>query len=159
MASFRRTDKAPSHSLQDYKNPSFVQQYILGVARDFLLKDLSATVESDAQEFIRKFKPIDVSVVIDNLITNAKKAKATTINFNISHPNKDSVHIIVTDNGNGFDKGINDLSEVFGKGFTRTEGSGLGLHHVKHVLGEMNGTIEAKRIEPKGAMFIIIISK
>ena len=56
---------------------AYVDQYVTGVARDFLFKKMSLSVESDGKGFVQLFKPIDVSVVIDNLISNAKKARAT----------------------------------------------------------------------------------
>jgi signal transduction histidine kinase len=49
---------------------------------------------------------------------------------------------------------------VFEKGFTKTDGSGLGLYHVQQVLGEMNGTIEISEIKGiKGAAFLVRIAK
>jgi signal transduction histidine kinase len=138
---------------------NYVQQYINGVAKDFLLGKLKASVETDEKQYSRRFKPIDVSVVIDNLITNANKANATQINFKITHPSKNAIYIYVTDNGRGFHSRIDDLDRVFEKGYTTTDGSGLGLFHVRQVLGEMNGTIEAHKNTPKGAAFLIRISK
>lgn len=153
-ANFRLESEMIKADLSDY-----IQQYIIGVARDFLLGPLSATVKTDGKGFIQKFKPIDITVVVDNLIANAKKAKATKVNFDITHPSKDSIHILVSDNGKGFHNKITDLSRIFEKGFTMTDGSGLGLYHVRHVLGEMNGTIEAQKVKDAGAVFLIRISK
>jgi signal transduction histidine kinase len=142
----------------------YIEQYINDVARKFMIgsRPISINVENDHQGFVQKFKPIDISVVVDNLIANAKKkqTRATSITFKITHPSKDSTHILVRDDGLGFDKHIDDLNRVFEKGFTMTDGSGLGLFHVRHVLGEMNGTIEALRPDgQKGAAFLIRISK
>lgn len=156
-ANFRLESEMIEANLADY-----IEQYIDDVARKFMLGPLSIHVEQDNKGFSQRFKPIDVSVVIDNLIANAKKSqlKATKIWFEITHPNKNSVHIRVFDNGKGFDKHIDDLDRIFEKGFTMTDGSGLGLFHVRHVLGEMNGTIGARRMEGKpGAEFMIRISK
>lgn len=138
----------------------FVEQYINGVACDFLLGTISVVVSNDHKGFQQRFKPIDVSVVVDNLVANARKARANEIVFDISHPNKSSIHLKVTDDGKGFSDRIDDLTRVFEKGFTTTDGSGLGLFHIQHVLGEMNGTIEAVRNSGKpGATFLIRISK
>lgn len=140
----------------------YIEQYINDVARQFLLGPLSIKFKSDNKSFVRKFKPIDVSVVIDNLVANSRKksTRATEIEFSITHPSKDSIHILVSDNGRGFDKGIESLDRIFEKGFTMTDGSGLGLYHVRHVLGEMNGTIEASHLDKgQGAAFLIRISK
>ena len=142
---------------------NYIEQYINDVARIFSHGPLMIEVENDGKGFVQKFKPIDVSVIIDNLIANSKKkqTKATKITFKITHPSKDTIHVLVTDNGKeGFDKQIDDLDRMFEKGFTLTDGAGLGLYHVRHVLDEMNGTIEAMRNKDhQGAMFLIRISK
>lgn len=156
-ANFRLESEMIEADLGDY-----IEQYINDVARQFLMGPLSISVENDHKGFSHKFKPIDVSVVIDNLVANSRKkhTRATQISFQISHPSKDTIHILVTDNGRGFDEKIDDLNRIFEKGFTMTDGSGLGLFHVRHVLGEMNGTIEASRPqEQQGAVFLIRISK
>ena len=139
---------------------SYLEQYINGVVSDHLTSPLRrVTVASDGKGFEQEFKPIDVAVVVDNLISNSKKAHATHVHFEVAHPHPESVYVTVTDNGDGFHRRITELSRVFEKGFTTTDGSGLGLFHVKHVLGEMNGTIEAMPGKPKGAVFQIKISK
>ncbi len=138
----------------------YLEQYINGVVRDNLTSPLRRVlVENDGKGFDQEFKPIDVAVVVDNLISNAKKAHATEVRFEISHPHSQSIYITVSDNGDGFHQLISDKSRVFDKGFTTTDGSGLGLYHVKQTLGEMNGTIEAISSESKGAIFSIKISK
>lgn len=138
----------------------YIEQYINGVAKDFLSGPLTLAVESDGKGFVQKFKPIDISVVVDNLIANARKARANRVTFTITHPTKNSVYVLVTDNGRGFSDQIDDLDRVFEKGFTKTDGSGLGLYHVRQVLGEMNGTIEAQKIDgQRGATFLIRIAK
>lgn len=138
----------------------YIEQYITDVARDFVPGRLTIAVENDAKGFVQWFKPIDVSVVVDNLVANARKAGATLIAFTISHPSKDVMYVRVTDNGRGFAERVENLERVFEKGFTTTDGSGLGLFHVRQVLGEMNGTIEALKTDcQRGASFLIRISK
>lgn len=138
----------------------YIEQYINDVAKDFLSGPIGISVVNDGKGFLQRFKPIDISVVVDNLISNARRARASRISFEISHPTRSSIHITVTDNGRGFLAGIQDLNRVFEKGFTKTDGSGLGLYHVMHVLGEMNGTIEASRQpDNRGATFVIRIAK
>lgn len=154
-ANFRLESEKIRARLSDY-----IEQYISGISKDFVVGPPAVFAITDGKGFIQKFKPIDVSVVVDNLIANAKKSKATKISFDISHPGKDLIHIRVVDDGRGFDKDIPDLERVFEKGFSKTDGSGLGLYHVRLVLGEMNGTIEAERPEKgRGACFLIRISK
>ena len=138
----------------------YIEQYVNGIVKDHLPTGLRhVTVSVEGEGFEQQFKPIDVAVVIDNLIANARKARATQVEIKVTHPHPGSVYIKVTDNGNGFAERISPLSRIFEKGFTTTDGSGLGLFHVRQVLGEMNGTIEASPNSPKGAAFQIRISK
>lgn len=154
-ANFRLESERIKADLGDY-----IEQYINGVAKDFLFGPLRVSVETDGKGFEQKFKPIDISVVIDNLIANAKKAKANQIAFSITHPDKGLVNIRVVDNGKGFNGIIDSLDRVFEKGFSTTDGSGLGLFHVRMVLGDMNGTITAEKGPGgKGAIFQIRISQ
>ncbi|MGP2801444.1 ATP-binding protein [Serratia ureilytica] len=156
-ANFRLESEMIEADLSEY-----IEQYIDDIAKQLLFGPLSISVENDNKGFMQRFKPIDVSVVIDNLIANSKKIaiRATEIKFKITHPSKNTIHISISDNGKGFDPKIENLDRIFEKGFTMTDGSGLGLFHVRHVLGEMNGTISAIRPkERNGAEFLIRISK
>ena len=154
-ANFRLESEKITANLADY-----IEQYINEVAIVFSSARLNVKFENDHKGFLKSFKPIDVSIVIDNMVSNAKKAKARSIFFKIKHPEKSVMHIEVSDDGNGFDSGITDIERIFEKGFTRTHGSGLGLYHVRQVLGDMSGTIEvAKGGSQSGANFLVRISK
>lgn len=138
---------------------AYIEQYVTGVATDFLRNKIDLSFESDGKGFVQSFKPIDISVVIDNLISNARKSRATSVHFAVTHPTRKSIHIRVSDNGKGLDRKIKEPSRIFEKGYTTTDGSGLGLYHVRQVLGEMNGTIEIEQHEGTGVTFLIRISK
>jgi signal transduction histidine kinase len=61
----------------------------------------------------------------------------------------------VSDNGAGLARGASK-DRIFEMGYTTTKGSGLGLYHVRQVLGEIGGSIELEEDSPaKGASFII----
>jgi signal transduction histidine kinase len=139
----------------------YIVQYINDIAKNFLHGPLTIEVENDEKGFRQKFNPINVSVIIDNLIANSRKknTRATRIIFKITHPEKNIIHINISDNGRGFDSRIENIERIFEKGFTMTDGSGLGLYHVRHVLGEMKGTISAQKSDNSGANFLIRISK
>jgi signal transduction histidine kinase len=102
-----------------------------------------------------RFNPIDASIIVDNLLSNAKKAKASLIKFQLSPLDKTGLLIRVTDNGRGLPAGTIQ-QRIFEMGYTTTHGSGLGLYHVRQVLGEMGGTIEIEsQSHQKGAEFLI----
>jgi signal transduction histidine kinase len=88
-----------------------------------------------------------VSIIVDNLVSNARRAKASRIKFVIAQPEKDAISILAEDNGQGISPKV-DRKRIFEMGYTTTRGSGLGLYHVRHVLGEMGGSIELVKSQP-----------
>lgn len=119
----------------------FLKEYVQEVAKlyegsefvRFVGNGLSSTMD---------FKPIDVSIVIDNLISNARAAKATSISFECRKPQTGrGIEIVVVDNGRGIDDRVVDPTKIFDKGYSSTRGSGLGLYHVRQVLEDLGGAI------------------
>ena len=138
---------------------AFFVDYIENVSSVSASARLRLEVENDHPGFSLKFNPIDVSIIIDNLISNSKRARATNVHFAITQPDKSTLQVVVTDNGRGIAKGA-DPKQIFDMGYTTTHGSGLGLYHVRHVLGEMGGTIELNdEYDGKGVSFLIKIAK
>lgn len=135
----------------------FIEDYINQIARTSGSARLQIRVENDHPGLKLRFKPIDASIIIDNLVSNSRKAKASWIKFQLSPADKNTLSIRVTDNGRGVTAG-GDKDRIFEMGYTTTQGSGLGLYHVRQVLGEMGGTIELEESAPgKGASFLIRI--
>jgi len=135
----------------------FIEDYINQIARTSGSARLQIRVENDHPGLKLRFKPIDASIIIDNLVSNSRKAKASWIKFQLSPADKNALSIRVTDNGRGVTTG-GDKDRIFEMGYTTTQGSGLGLYHVRQVLGEMGGTIELEESVPgKGASFLIRI--
>lgn len=105
-------------------------------------------------EFILRFKPIEIAMLIDNLISNSRKAGANQIDIElINIDNNLELHMI--DNGNGINEDIKD--KIFNLGFTTTEGSGMGLSHVTRILKPLNGTIDFDEKYLDGTKFVIRI--
>ncbi len=90
-------------------------------------------------EFVTKFKPLEISIILDNFISNSKKANASEITLSFKNINK-SLHIFVSDNGKGIEAGI--AKYIFNRGYTTTKGSGIGLHHIKSIIEAMGGEIK-----------------
>lgn len=137
--------------------PGFITDYIEQVARTTGTVRLQIEVVNDHPGLKMRFKPIDASIIVDNLVSNAKRAKASRIKFELSQIEKRGLLIRVTDNGRGLAPGTNK-SRIFEMGYTTTQGSGLGLYHVRQVLGEIGGSIEFEDNEgKKGTTFIMTI--
>ncbi|MFV7425143.1 ATP-binding protein [Stenotrophomonas geniculata] len=137
---------------------SFVESYINDANKPFL-NNISVVVSKGDVSLSKRFRPMEMAVVIDNLINNSKKAGASELLVTMGMEAKDVLLISFADNGSGLDKGISDPSRIFEMGFTRTSGSGLGLYHVRQALGELNGSIAMDHAHEHGAKFDIRITK
>lgn len=135
---------------------TFITEYIENIARVSGSARMKILVENEHPGLKMRFNPIDVSIIVDNLVSNARRAKAGRITFALSQLDKFGLQIDVNDTGGGFARGV-DPARIFEMGYTTTKGSGLGLYHVKQVLGEMGGTIELNE-SGKGASFTIKIA-
>lgn len=107
--------------------------------------------------FDRRFKPLEISIVLDNLIDNSTKAGASSLTVKFENINKE-LHIFISDNGNGVIKEIEKY--IFNRGYTTTDGSGIGLYHVRKILEALGWDIKfignnIKGLE-KGACFEVV---
>lgn len=134
--------------------PSFLAQYIDEISSVYL-DGVSVTVNNESRGYIRRFRPIELSMVVDNLLNNSEKSGATHVNVEISDGPDKFVDISFSDDGNGFGDEIEDLDRLFEKGVSTTDGSGLGLYHVKQVVNEMGGGVSAVTDYKDGAKFTI----
>lgn len=89
-----------------------------------------------------KFIPLQIMTLVDNILSNSKKAKATILNIYIKHENK-KISIVFEDNGHGLSDKINDINSIFEKGVTTTYGAGLGLYQVQKTIKHLGGSVIA----------------
>jgi signal transduction histidine kinase len=133
----------------------FITDYIEQIAKVFGGNRLRLQVKNSHPGMKMRFNPIDASIIVDNLISNSKRAKATSMQFELSPLDKTGLLILVSDNGHGLTSETNK-KQIFEMGYTTTQGSGLGLYHVRQVLGEMGGTIDLDNTPgAKGLTFAI----
>ena len=138
--------------------PAFITDYITQVASVTSGSRLRIKVNNDHPGLIMRFNPIDAAIIVDNLISNSKRAQASSIDFEMEPLDKNGFVMRVSDNGRGIKAGTNK-DRIFEMGYTTTQGSGLGLYHVRQVLGEMGGTIQLdENAESKGATFVIKVA-
>lgn len=110
------------------------------------------------KDFKFNIKPINLTILIDNIISNSKKHNASILTFS-SRCDKNFLYLNFKNNGECLSSEYSS-DELFKKGFTTTKGSGLGLYHSKTLIkdefkdkGEINAifgdNIEGFEIEVK----------
>lgn len=118
---------------------SFIEQYINTVLPPFY-NDKKLLCKTNGLQYTTSFKPLEVSLMIDNLLSNSIKASADTFIVEFKKVN-DRFQISISDDGNGIS--IADHDSIFEKGVTSTNGSGIGLYSVSQfVQTELHGTIQ-----------------
>ena len=122
----------------------YILDYIKTVSSLWAPQGIKVNVQSDGKQLQRSFRPIEIGIVIDNLVSNAAKARASTIFFFLGVSNRQSpeLRISVADDGVGWSHSFGQIERVFEKGVTTTDGSGLGLYHVRQVIEGLGGLVE-----------------
>ena len=137
----------------------FVDEYLTNI---FALEDnkkVDIQIEYNDIEYRTLFSPFEFTIVLDNILQNAKKVnrpKKVLIKIEMKIQT-DAFQIIISDNGKGLSSDIDDSNEIFTQGFTTTNGSGLGLYHVKEILSKYGFIIYVDENYHDG--FSVIIEK
>ncbi len=138
---------------------SFTNEYIENVykSRDDLRRNrelLSVQINTPKDfEYKMQFNPIDIIIVLDNLISNSFKHGASKIELTWEN-GEQIVQLAFKDDGKGITDNI--IENIFDFGFkTSRRGSGIGLFHVKEIIEKLNGKIEVNNKISKGVEFII----
>lgn len=142
---------------ESYNVVEFLKNYIEKIAKQFGDSRLKIEFENALKNsFYTEFAPIDISVIVDNMISNAKKANANILLVKTSD-NNDSLTISFTSN-KPFNKEISNFTDLFERGFSTTKSTGVGLYHIKNIIEENGWSIKAQEIN-SNAQFIIAIKK
>jgi len=138
----------------------FIHNYVDKISNYFSSSKMEIKFHSDVKTpFKVKFRPLDISIIIDNMISNAKKADARTFIINIIPDTDKSINVVFKDLGKGLHKDISDALSIFEKGFSTTKSTGLGLYHIQEIVSEHKWSIDVNTNVPKGIEFILNIKK
>lgn len=123
------------------------------------------SIHRNGNDFTLMSNMDQLHIVIGNLIDNAIKYCNKPPRINISLKSKqDSIVVEISDNGIGISN--EHLHNIFEKFYRvpegdlhNTKGFGLGLFHVKTILGRLGGKISVASVKSKGSTFSIEFSK
>ena len=136
-ANFRLSIK---HELFDI--PSFIEQYVREISTEFTANGMKLTVKNAVSEaFELKAKRLDLSMLIDNIISNSYKAEARNVWVVLELNGKNKLAISFKDDGQGLSDATANIQDCFNIGVTTTAGSGVGLYHVKEIVEGLGGSI------------------
>jgi signal transduction histidine kinase len=137
----------------------FINEYVTNVYSEY--KHLAMNNQNlDIKCFTPKdlmfeftFKPIELIIILDNLLSNSFKAKAKMVKLIWEKARDNETILRVIDDGIGIpDKNVN---KIFDFRFTTTNGSGLGLYHSKDIIEKMGGSITVNNKIKQGVEFIL----
>lgn len=134
--------KADTALLADSTNidiQSFVMEYMNNFSSTYAVQ-YNSTIQEPLE---KKISILDLSIVLDNLISNSGKAKATELRIDFARQGRTYI-LDFTDNGDGVDLNTYTPESIFEEGVTnRRGGSGIGLSTIKNRMREeLNGDIE-----------------
>ncbi|WP_299805435.1 ATP-binding protein [Sulfuricurvum sp. RIFOXYD2_FULL_44_160] len=120
---------------------AFIDEYLSNVYDATTSNNLNIQIAGQNIRFVKKFKPMEMTIIIDNLLSNSRKAKAKRVSIAFEQDGLDLL-CIYSDDGKGLDSSIVNKNDIFNIGFTTTRGSGLGLYHIREIIASLKGTIE-----------------
>lgn len=131
----------------------FIRQYI---DEGLAIKGIEYILTPDNQAFDCKFDAAAVGVILDNISSNAIKARATRLIISLQEL-QDYVEIAFIDNGIGLDNSIN-VDLLFEWGVTNNivkKGFGIGLCHIKQLVEEMKGSVSIDTTYRNGFRLVV----
>lgn len=119
-------------------------------------KEIKINTNRPPFKYTLRFVPIEIIIIVDNLLNNSEKAGAQNVLFEWSQPNENLLFHYI-DDGHGIEPSI--LPHIFDYRFSTTDGGGLGLYYTKEIINKMGGRIEVDNNKHKGVEFIITFKK
>lgn len=136
----------------------FINEYIENIykpASSYIHKERAIGINVQGNKNIKKqmkFRPFEITVMIDNLFDNSRKAKSERVDVKWEKT-AESIVLHFRDYGTGIPEEIKD--KIFNFGFTYTNGSGIGLYMIRNILKKYNASISANTRVDKGVEFLV----
>lgn len=133
---------------------SYISEYINNVLPEFY-GDLTLRCATNSCSKVIEFAPLEASIFIDNLVSNTAKFNAKHFDV-VFETVGDTISMTILDDGDGLSSKVSAPQSIFEKGYTTTNGSGLGLYNVcAFVTNVLKGTMEVDTGYKSGFKLII----
>ncbi|MBC8487564.1 MAG: sensor histidine kinase [Bacteroidetes bacterium] len=134
----------------------YIEQYFLLYSDLYEKNQLQFDLHVNDACLWTKISVLEISIILDNLISNAEKSGAKNIYIALNNTIDNGLEMIFSDDGKGVNKKyLDNVDYIFDLGVTDTSGSGIGLYTVRSSLKSMQGEIMfiGNGIFLKGATF------
>lgn len=133
---------------------NYISEYINNVLPEFF-DELELKCVTNSCSRVIDFAPLEASIFIDNLVSNTAKFNARHFDVVFEEVNNE-IYMTVSDDGDGLGSSVTSPDNIFEKGYTTTNGSGLGLYNVaSFVKNVLKGTISIDSSSSLGFKLII----
>lgn len=141
-----RSDFDKEIDIRNINIVQYIKEYINIYDGTFESKKIKIKYDEQEIDFVRSISILNLSIVLDNLISNAIKWSAKNLYFKFSIE-KTHLRILISDDGTGLSNlFINSPESMFDLGSRdippeEISGSGIGLFYSRQLLNEMNAEI------------------
>lgn len=142
-----RDDLKDDIEQKDVDVVAYIIEY-LSLYGNIFSDNLSFSYSNSNEKLIKNVSVLNLSIILDNLISNAVKWGANKIQIDFKKINDKQLSILFSDNGNGLsEKFIMNSEKIFELSVrdippSGYSGSGIGLFYTKDLLNEMNSDIK-----------------
>lgn len=142
-----RSDFKSDIEKRDIDIVKYFEQYLEIYKKTFGRTELSFQFETNNSKLIKRISVLNLSIVIDNIISNSSRWKSKKIKIIFTNKTAKSLSIVISDDGLGLSKKMLTLRDkIFELGVGDTPpngvgGSGIGLYFTRDLLKKMDGTI------------------
>lgn len=134
---------------------SYISEYVNNVLPEFY-GELTLHCVTNSCSKIIKFAPLEASIFIDNLVSNTSKFNAKHFDV-VFESVEDSICMTISDDGEGLSPKVTTPNCILEKGYTTTNGSGLGLYNVSSFVKDvLRGAIIVGTDQEKAGFKLII---
>ncbi|UPQ77083.1 sensor histidine kinase [Chryseobacterium nepalense] len=147
------------HTKQRVNLPVYINEYLMDMY-PLTQKKITVAIQNIFDKYLL-LNPIDIDIILDNLISNSIKAKAKNVLIEFEK-SEEKLVIFFFDDGQGVpEKLVKNPESIFQLGVRESteKGSGIGMYDVFNRVANSNGKIEfiGNNQKLKGAAFKIII--
>lgn len=134
---------------------TYISEYVNNVLPEFYGELILHCVTKSCSKII-KFAPLEASIFIDNLVSNTSKFNAKHF-YVVFESVEDIICMTISDDGDGLSPKVSTPNSILEKGYTTTNGSGLGLYNVTSFVKDvLKGTITVGANREKSGFKLII---